>query len=33
MITLPKEKQKPKTSDPKLLILFGRPKSGKISYI
>lgn len=29
MITLPKEKQKPKVSDPKLLILFGRPKSGK----
>ena len=29
MITLPKEKQKPKVSNPKLIILFGRPKAGK----
>ena len=29
MIVLPKEKQKPKVNNPKLLILFGRPKAGK----
>lgn len=29
MIVLPKEKQKPKVSNPKLIILFGRPKAGK----
>lgn len=33
MIVLPKEKQKPKVSNPKLIILFGRPKAGKIYYI
>lgn len=29
MIVLPKEKQKAKVANPKLLILFGRPKAGK----
>lgn len=29
MIVLPKERQKPKVSNPKLIILFGRPKAGK----
>lgn len=29
MIVLPKEKHKPKVSNPKLIILFGRPKAGK----
>lgn len=29
MIVLPKEKQKPKVINPKLIILFGRPKAGK----
>lgn len=27
-IILPKEKQKPKVTNPRLLILFGRPKAG-----
>ena len=29
MVVLPKEKQKAKIANPKLLILFGRPKAGK----
>ena len=29
MLILPKEKNKPKVNNPRFLILFGRPKSGK----
>lgn len=32
MIVLPKEKQKAKVANPKLLILFGRPKAGRERY-
>ena len=33
MIVLPKVKSTPKTNNPRLLILFGRPKAGKSSFI
>lgn len=33
MIVLPKEKSKPKVNNPKFLILFGKPKSGKSSIM
>lgn len=33
MIVLPKEKSTPKTNNPRLLILFGRPKAGKSSFV
>ena len=33
MITLPTEKVKAKVSNPRFLILFGRPKAGKTSCV
>ena len=33
MIVLPKVKSTPKTNNPRLLILFGRPKAGKSSFV
>ena len=33
MLILPKEKNKPKVNNPRFLILFGRPKSGKTTLL
>lgn len=33
MIVLPKEKSKPKVQNPRFLILFGKPKSGKTTLV
>lgn len=33
MITLPTEKVKAKTGNPKITVLFGKPKSGKTSFV
>lgn len=33
MLILPKEKNKPKINNPRFLILFGRPKSGKTTLL
>lgn len=33
MLVLPKEKNKPKVNNPRFLILFGRPKSGKTTLL
>ena len=33
MLVLPTEKNKPKVQNPRLLIIFGKPKSGKTSIV
>ena len=33
MLILPKEKNKPKVNNPRFLILFGKPKSGKTTLL
>lgn len=33
MLVLPKEKSKPKVNNPRFMILFGRPKSGKTTLL
>ena len=33
MIVLPKEKNKPKINNPRFLILYGKPKSGKTTLV